>query len=126
MSQTTYPVRAKTPELVKSTYAGIGTGAAALTAIITDGVVCTWSATGVYILTFAENNGTFIGLTYGLGATTASTVKGYTVSYGLYNTTTRAITINVWNSSFAAADLAALQYLTLEFSFRQSATGSTP
>ncbi len=120
MGLSTYPLKSKTPDHVDAVLAVTGTGATAPTKNYGDGITVTYSAVGVYIVTFADVNGAFMGCTGTFGATTASAVKGYTMTYGLYSTTARTITLNVWSSTFAAVDLAAAQYLTVRFSFRRT------
>ena len=94
-------------------------GSAAVTKLFGLGVTITYVSTGVVNLVWAENPGTYLGVGgYCFDATTASALKGYTLVPGAYNSVTRTLVLNIFNSSFAAADLAALQNLTLRVLFR--------
>ena len=99
-----------------------GTGAADPTKRAGPGVTVTRTATGVYRFTFAKNPGTFVGIAgHGFGADTPSGVKGYTISRDTPEAATSSasayIDVSVWNSSFAAANLEALQYLDITFAY---------
>lgn len=86
------------------------------------GLAVARTAEGVYRITFASNPGTFIGIAgYCFGADTMSGVKGYTLTRDTYSYSSGVATldISVWNSSFAAADIIAAQYLDLTLRFRQ-------
>lgn len=94
-------------------------GTTAVTKLFGLGVAVTYVSTGVVNLVWAENPGTYLGVSgYCFDATTASALKGYTLVPGAYNSVTRTMVLNIFNSSFAAADLAALQNLTLRVVFR--------
>lgn len=120
MSFSVYPMRAKTPEVIEADLYLTGADGANPTKNHGAGMTVTRSAEGVYLVTFKENNGNFLGLAYGFGATTAADVKGYTMTYGLYSTTALTITLNVWDSTFAAQDIIAAQYLSVAFKFRRT------
>ncbi len=88
------------------------------------GVAITRTGEGVYRVTFAENPGTFIGIRgYCFGSATMSDTKGYTLTRDTYDTTGFTLDLSVWNSSFAAADITANQYLDVTIAF--AATGVT-
>jgi hypothetical protein len=96
-------------------------GTTAVTKLYGPGVSVTYVSTGVVDVTWAENPGTYLGFTFGLHATTVSALKGYTIVGGDYNATTRTVRLNITNSSFALADLAASQWAMLHFLFKQTA-----
>lgn len=114
------------PALYRSIVKFVG-GSAAVTKVYGVGLVTTYIGTGLVDVTWSEAQGECIGL---LGApaftaTTSADVKGHTVVAGVYNATTRTIRLNITNASDALHDLAALEWLTLEFGFkRQSVSGS--
>jgi hypothetical protein len=94
-----------------------GTGAGTVpTMVIGHGVTLSWTATGRVLITWAENPGTFVGVD---GATyrdaTQANVKGWTLTAGAYpaSASTFTLEIDFWNSTFAAADLAATSFLDL-------------
>lgn len=97
----------------------LGTGAADPTKQIGRGVSVTRTAEGVYKFTFANNPGTFVNFYPGLGAATPSAVKGHTVTrdtpVAATATTNAYIELSVWDSTFAADDLDATEYLDVTF-----------
>lgn len=98
----------------------LGTGAADPTKQAGPGVTVTRTAAGVYKLTFAKNPGTLVGIRgHAFGADAPAAVKGYTLTRGPLVTTggVYSVEVSVWNSLFAAADLAAAQYLDVTFAF---------
>lgn len=112
------PVRASEPDVQEYIISIIGVNDANPTETYGQGVVITRTAEGVYRIQWATNPGRFLGMGFGFGATTMSDVKGYTVTRGLYDTTNWRLDVSVWNSSFAAADIIALQYLDLVVRFK--------
>jgi hypothetical protein len=94
----------------------LGTGAAAPTVEVGPGITAARTATGVGKLTFSENPGTFVGCSYMLGATTPGDVKGHTVTRDTPETSSAGVVsleFSIWNSSFAADNLQATEYLDL-------------
>lgn len=115
-----YPVTTSEPESVNTTISIVGVNDANPTETYGKGVTITRTAEGVYRITWATNPGTFVGIVgHMFGATTMSDVKGYTVSRGVYNTSAYTLDLSVWNSSFAAADIVALQYLDVTVQFKR-------
>ncbi len=101
----------------------LGTGAADPTKEVGQGVTVTRTAEGVYKLTFAENPGTFVGIEgYVFGAETPGDVKGHTLTRDTFDTTDNvfSLSISVWDSSFAADDLDATEYLDVTVVFAGS------
>lgn len=84
------------------------------------GVAVTRTDTGDYLLTWSENPGTFIGVTYGLQATTLSDLAGHTVVFGAYSTSAFTLAFTVTDASDAAHDLAALEWITVRVTFAQN------
>jgi len=117
-----------TPECVDHHIAFVG-GAAAVTKVADTGpgVTVTYIGTGLVDLTWADPPGLFLGLQPTFQATTASAVKGYTCVYGVYNTTTNTVRLNITGDGGAGApalvDLAALQWLYVTATFKRSGTG---
>jgi hypothetical protein len=103
-----------------------GAGAANPTKNHGAGVTVTWVSTGLYELAWSENPQTYLTYTHGFRATTASALKGFTVTAGDYNATTFKMRFSVTNASDNLADLAAAQSLGLVVYFREagSTTGS--
>lgn len=95
-------------------------GAAAVTKVFGQGVTVTYSATGIVNLTWTENPGNFLGATFGFQATTASAVKGYTCVPGVYNASTKTLTLNITGATEVLTDLAALQWLNCWVMFKAS------
>lgn len=102
-------------------WTGAGNGVAP-TVTIGHGVTLTWVATGRIKITWAENPGTFVGIGAAhFGDVTQSNVKGWTATRGVYPFAANTFTleIDLWNSSFAAADLATTSYLDLDLMFSE-------
>lgn len=114
-----YPVRASLLELNIDTVRFVG-GTEAATKVYGPGVSVEWTSTGVYTLTWDENPGTYIGFTHGFQATTAADLAGYTVVAGVYDADAFTLAVTVSDSLFAATDLAALEWLTLDVKFSRS------
>ncbi len=113
-----YDVRATQPEVIDHLIGLTGTGAANPTERYGPGVVVTRTASGVYLITWAESPGNFVGFGYGLGADTAGDVKGHTVTRGVYSASAKTLAFSVWNASETADDLQALEYLDLVVRFK--------
>jgi hypothetical protein len=121
------PTKSNIPE-ERLTRVGItGTGAADPTVRAGRGVTVARTGTGVYRYTFTKNPGTFVGISGpAFRADTASAVKGYTCTAtpvtAATSTASAYIDVSIWNSSFAAANLEALQYLDITFVFAAQST----
>lgn len=96
-----------------------GTGADAPTKRYGQGITVSRTAQGVYKYTFPDNPGTLVGWAPGLGADTPADVKGYSVVRGALTSSSGvySVSVSVFDSSFAAVDLAAAQYLDASFTF---------
>jgi hypothetical protein len=103
-----------------------GTGAADATKRWGQGVTVTRQSAGVHRITFLENPGNFQGWGQDVGATTPSAVKNYSVVRGDYTVSgsTYYIDVSIFNAAGTATDLAAAQYLDLEFRFATSGAAS--
>ena len=118
-----YETKGTQSEIVETFVRFVG-GTAAVTKVEGVGVTVAWTATGIVTLTWAENPGRFMGVTWGLQATTASALKGYTVVAGVFSTTAFTLAINITGDGGggapALADLAALQWCNLRVSFARN------
>lgn len=108
-----------------------GTGAATPTKRYGPGITVTRTAVGVFRYTFASHPGTLLGVKLGApGADTMSAVKGYSVSRGAQVLPTGGalgyVDVSLWDSSNAAVELAALQYLDLDFEFTELKSDLVP
>lgn len=118
-----YPARATVPEVWLHPVRLLGTGAAAPTKELGNGIAVTRTAEGVYKLTWSENPGVFVGLVgHVFGDATPADVKGHTLTRDTYDATAYSIEVSVWDSVFAADDLDATEYLDLLFAFKRTAT----
>lgn len=100
----------------------LGTGAADPTVEVGQGMTVARTGTGAYRITFTDGPGTFIGIAgYIFGAATPGDVKGQTLTRDTWTTPTSTadgfLDVAVWNSSFAADDLQATEYLDIRISF---------
>jgi hypothetical protein len=118
MSLDTNPVRSPVTELVLSPIRFVG-GSTAVTKVRGEGATVTYIGTGIVDVTFAESQGTYVGLAGmpSFEATTAADVKGHTCVPGVFNTTTNTLRLNITNASDALHDLAALEWLSLTVIF---------
>lgn len=118
-----YPARDSEPETRHCLVRMVGTaGPAAPTKLLGSDVTITRDGVGVYMLTWASSPGTWVGPAgESFQATTSADVKGCSVSWGVFNTTTRAVQFKVWDLAGNARELAALEWLTVDIIFK--ATG---
>ena len=114
------PIRGTQPETVSHFVKITGTNGTG-SKTLGPGLSLTYVSEGAYDLVWAEAQGTFLGATYGLQATTQADLKGYTAVIGAFNTTTRTLRVVVYDSAFAAADLLANQWLMLNVLFKTTA-----
>jgi hypothetical protein len=100
-----------------------GTGAADPVKRFGQGVTVTRTGVGVVKFTFASNPGTFKGWGADVGADAPAAVKNYSWTRGAYDTAggVFSISVSLWTGAGAAVDLAAAQYLDLEFRFSELA-----
>ncbi len=118
MSFDSFPVQTSEPELKEHITKFVG-GTTAVTKVFGKSVTVTYVSTGVVDLVFSETPGAFVGcLGYCFEATTQADLKGFTMVPGVMNTTTNTLRVKIYNSSFALADLAALNWLTLKLAFK--------
>ena len=116
--------RANRPHVVEYFLRLLGTGAADMT--IQEGSFIksvTRTGAGTYLITFQQDPGLFLNWTFGFGSVTMTDIKGYTVVRGVFTaaTTTAQATLafTTFNSSFAATDMAANQFLDLTLAFSE-------
>jgi hypothetical protein len=98
-----------------------GAATAAPVEVFGSGITITRTGVGVWRLQFSATE--FVGKYVGLKGpffedATASVVKGWTLTATPYDTTNRRIDVSIWNSSFAAADLAATSFLSFHVDFK--------
>lgn len=109
------------PGLVKSFIKFTGAGAAPVVKVFGRGVQTTRTGVGIVNLVWDENPGTYVGVMgWCYEATVQSGVKGYTMVPGVYNTTTRTLTINITNAGETLTDLAAAQQLSINIGFKRT------
>jgi hypothetical protein len=114
-----YETKGTQSEIVETFVRFVG-GTLAVTKVEGVGVTVAYTGTGIVTITWAENPGRFMGVTWGLQATTASGVKGYTVVPGVFSTTAFTLAINITSAAEALVDLAALQWCNLRVSFARN------
>ncbi len=100
----------------------LGVNDASPTNELGQGTVVTRTGEGAYLITWANNPGYFVGWDLEFGATVPGDLKGYTAVRGVYSTTSDVFTLAfvVYNSSFSAADLIALQWADICVTFKES------
>lgn len=114
-----YEGRTSVPEERVTRIRLLGVNDANPTRQLGQGVTATRTGEGAYLITWADNPGTFIGWHYGFGADTPADLKGYTAVRDTYDSTAGVYTLPfvVYNSSFNAADLIAAQYIDITVAF---------
>lgn len=120
MSLDAFPVRATQPDVVRNLVRILGTGAADPTKVFGAGVTATWVSTGRYRFVWSDDPGVYIGMTPGFQATTPADVDGWTAVAGAYSASTKTVDVYVYSDTPGLADLAALNWLTLDFIFKRS------
>lgn len=100
-----------------------GTGAADPAKRYGQGVTVTRTGVGVFKFTFDKNPGNFKSWGCDVGATVPGNVKNYSWARGDYDTTggVFSISVSLFTGAGAAVELAAAQYLDLEFTFSELA-----
>jgi hypothetical protein len=109
-------------QMVAHVVAGEGGSAAVTQSTVTagKGAVLTRTGTGAYRITWAEESpGTFHGAIATLAAATPGNLAGHTAIFDEYDSTNRQLDFVVYNSSFAAHDLAADEHVTVVAFFAQ-------
>ena len=115
-----YRARSIQPEHVMHFWKVVGTGAADPTKEEGVGITITRTGAGAYLATWSENPGQYLGSTATFEATTITALKGYTVVFGVYSATTKSVAFQVYNSTFAATDLAATQHICVVSHFART------
>ncbi len=115
-----YASKSSVPEEREFKLRFVGTGNGTVpTIVVGHGVTAIWTATGRIKLTWAENPGTFVGMTgFGFHDATQANIKGWSVTSGAWPLTASTFTLefDIWNGT-TAADLATTSYLNVTFSF---------
>lgn len=117
-----YPSRSNIPEDFRFNIFMLGANGAAPTVQEGLGTTVARTGEGAYTITFPTgfSPGNFVGFDFGFVAATPADLAGYTVVCDTYNESTGVLAFVVYNSSFAAADIIADQYLSLGLKFRRS------
>ena len=123
MSQDAYDFRTTDPTLIVQPVRMVGTGASAPTRIYGKDLAITRTGVGVYVLTWREFTGAFVGVQFSLQATTTANVKNCHVTFGAWNATARTLELSVWSSAGAARELAALEWINLQVLFQPQTAG---
>ena len=123
MSLDAFPERATQPDVVRNLVRILGTGAANPTKVFGAGVTVTRVSDGRYRFVWGDAPGEYIGMVPGFQATTPADVDGFTAVAGEYSASTKTVDVYVYDDTPALANLAALNWLTLDFIFKR--TGST-
>lgn len=117
MSLDGYKVKSNVPESKKHSIRCVG-GASAITK---DGggkgISVSRTGTGAYLLTWKDAPGAFIKWSANFGASTPANVAGHTAVRGVYDSSALTLAFVVYNSTFAAHDLAAAEYIDIEVEF---------
>lgn len=120
MSLESYPARVSQPEIFDEVIRAIGAATATPTKKYGKGVTIARTGVGVWSLTFSDFPGNFVSASYMLQDATASVVKGWTVTLGDFDATGKIVSLSIWNSTFAAADLAATSKIGLTLKFTRA------
>jgi hypothetical protein len=124
MGQFVYPFRTKTPELISIHARILGVGAGAPTKEFGEGVTFTRDGVGLYTVTFAENNGKFMGAegAFFVNTLAASTARVVQFDFDSYTgSSPYALAFAVHDvATPTVAELAAAQRIWLSFYFRRT------
>lgn len=120
-----FPSKDMEPEVRHYIVRMVGTGASAPTKELGNGITITRAGVGRYLLTWKENPGKFLRALPGLQAATPGDLAGHTVIADTYDATAFALEVDLFNASFAAHDLAALEYIHLDVAFALSSVSAT-
>lgn len=122
MSRAEYDGKCTEPEFREHIVKFVG-GSAAVTKVFGNGIDVAYTATGRVTLTWsdtAENPGRFIGITgFCFQGTTPGDVDLFQLVHEAFNTTTRTLVLNMYESG-SLADLAALEWLTVKVAFSET------
>ena len=121
MSLNPFPVRSTEPESWTHEVRILGTGAANPTKVFGAGMTITRTGSGAYLITWGDAPGAFVDYGAGFQATTVADLRGFTVVVGVYSASAKTLAFTVYDSTFAAADLAANQWLSLRLVFKTTA-----
>lgn len=96
----------------------LGTGAAVPTKVYGKGITVARTGAGVYTLTHTESPGIWAGCLKGTDATTPGDIKNFDVV--VTNTSATVVTVNFYNASGTATDLAAAQWINLTLRYKRT------
>lgn len=121
MSLDKFPVYGDKSEIVEKHVRLLGTGAAAPTKVFGDCTV-TRTSIGLYKLTWADNNGQYMGFTVGLEAATPADIAGHSLIADTYSAASGVYSQEYLFSTAAEAahDLAANEYINLVVRFARN------
>ena len=117
MAMDGYDLRSSEPDLISIDVRLLGTGSAP-TKVYGKGITVARTGAGVYTLTHAETPGTWAGCLKGTDATTPGDIKNFDVV--VTNTSATVVTVNFYNASGTATDLAAAQWINLSLRYKRT------
>jgi len=115
-----YPVRGSHQETTEYVLRILGAGAATPTKQEGLGMTVSYISTGKYKITWAEDPYQFLSAGYGLLPATIGDLKGFSVEFEAYNSTTKTMQFQLWNASQSATDLATTQRLSIVLKFART------
>lgn len=114
-----YPARSTTPELEEHLIRIQGAATSDPVNETARGVVVTRTGTGAFLITWAEDPGTYVLASCGLEAATPGDIAGHTVVFDTYDTAgTQAFIL--YNAADAAHDLATAEYINIRVAFKRT------
>jgi hypothetical protein len=112
------PVRSTLHESYETFIRLLGANGANPTNQIAPGVTVTRTGEGAYRITWAKVPGTYRGVKgFSFEAATPADLAGYTVVFDTFDATNKRLDFVVYDSTFAAADIIADQYLCITVGF---------
>lgn len=120
MSRAAFPIRSTKAESKVHPIRLVGTGAAAPTVEVGEGIVVTRTGVGVYRITWTDNPCVFLAAPLSLGAATPAAIVGYTLVRNVYIPATTSLDLVLTNTADAAVDLAAAQYIDVVAVFKET------
>lgn len=113
-----WEIKASEPEVVATVIRLLGTGASDCTKEIGAGVTVARTGAGAHTITWADDPGVFLGWSASFGAATPGDMAGHTAIRDTY--ASKALPFVVYDSSFAADDLEADEYIDIVVWFRRT------
>jgi hypothetical protein len=120
MSLPANPDRVSESEVTTYLVRLLGTGAATPTKEFGQNITVSRLGVGNYRLTFTDSPGVWVNYAWALEGTTPANLKGCTVVATTYDATNKRLDVQLYDSAFAARELAATEKMHLTLNIKQT------